>query len=104
LKFDVEKLFNGREFSDRDFDAEMNKSILPPEEHSLKISIEKRRGKKVTVVGNFHLIEKEQKELLKTLKKKLSTGGTIRENSLEFQGDIKEKVSIELKNLRFKIK
>ncbi|EJF07739.1 translation initiation factor eIF-1/SUI1-like protein [Thiovulum sp. ES] len=101
MEFDPSKLFNGRDFSDRDFDSEMKKKILSREKHNLKISLEKRKHKKVTVVGEFFILEKERKELLKNLKKKVSTGGTERENFLEFQGDVREKVKSELEKLGF---
>jgi translation initiation factor 1 len=101
LEFNPSKLFNGRDFSDRDFDAEMQKKIIPPEEHNLKISIQKRKHKKVTVVGKFYILEKEQKEILKNLKKKLSTGGTLKNDQFEFQGEVQEKLKNELKKLGF---
>ena len=34
-------------------------------------------------------------------KKKLGTGGTLKENTLEFQGEIKDKLTIELKKLGY---
>jgi len=67
-----------------------NKSIeiKTPEKHQLHFAKEKRRGKVVTIVKPFHLEKKELQALLKTLKKKLGTGGTLKEDSLEFQGEI----------------
>ena len=61
---------------------------LPPEKHRLHCAREKRRGKVVTIVRPFQLESSDLKSLLKTLKKKLGTGGTIRDDALEFQGDI----------------
>jgi len=34
----------------------------------------------------------------------LGTGGTIKEDSLEFQGEIKEKLAVELEKMEYKIK
>jgi translation initiation factor 1 len=77
---------------------------LPPQKHQLHFSREKRRGKVVTVVEPFCLEKKELQSLLKTIKKKLGTGGTIKENKLEFQGDTPDilKKYLEALNYRFK--
>ena len=41
---------------------------------------------------------------LKTLKKKLGTGGTTKENTLEFQGDIPEQIRKHLQTLGYTFK
>ena len=64
--------------------------IKEPNKHQLHFSKEKRRGKTVTIVKPFHLSSDKLKALLKTVKKRLGTGGTIKEESLEFQGEVKE--------------
>jgi translation initiation factor 1 len=61
---------------------------LPTARHRLRIHKEKRRGKSVTVVQPFQLDPAEFKTLLTSLKKQLGTGGTLKDNALEFQGDI----------------
>lgn len=61
-------------------------------EHQLVFTFEKRKGKPVTLVGRFFMNEKEKKEVLKLLKKKLGCGGTIKEEWIEIQGDKKEKI------------
>ena len=84
---------------------ENNDEIKPPEKHQLHMAKEKRRGKTVTVIKPFHLAKEDLKALLKTLKKKLGTGGTIKENTLEFQGDVPDtlRASLEEMHYRFKI-
>jgi len=62
----------------------------PPQKHQLHFAKEKRRGKVVTIVKPFFVESKELKAVLKTLKKKLGTGGTIKEDQLEFQGEVQE--------------
>lgn len=83
-----------------------NKSVetKSPEKHRLYCAKEKRRGKVVTIVQPFYLEKKELQALLKTLKKKLGTGGTAREESLEFQGDISDTLrqQLEASGYRFK--
>ena len=68
--------------------ASLCQDSLAPEKHQLYFAKEKRRGKTVTIVKPFCLEKGVLQALLKTLKKKLGTGGTVRGNSLEFQGDI----------------
>lgn len=75
-----------------------------PEKHQLYFAKEKRRGKVVTIVQPFYLEKAALQALLKTLKKKLGTGGTAKEHSLEFQGDISDilRQHIEALGYRFK--
>ncbi|MEM8594739.1 MAG: stress response translation initiation inhibitor YciH [Pseudomonadota bacterium] len=46
-----------------------------------------RKGKGVTVVSGIPLIESELKALAKTIKKKISTGGSVKDGVIEIQGD-----------------
>jgi len=78
--------------------------IKTPEKHQLYFAKEKRRGKVVTIVKPFYLKENDLKALLKTIKKKLGTGGTVKEDSLEFQGEVTDKLRIELENLGYGLK
>ena len=78
--------------------------IKTPNQHSLVIAKEKRRGKIVTIVKEFFLQKNELKTLLKGLKKSLGCGGTIKENSLEFQGDIADRIREELTKREFRFK
>ncbi|MDD3592272.1 MAG: translation initiation factor [Sulfurovum sp.] len=78
--------------------------IKAPEKHQLHFAKEKRRGKLVTIVKPFHLEKKELQALLKTLKKKLGTGGTAKEDSLEFQGEITEILRGCLEGLGYRFK
>jgi len=66
--------------------------IEPKESHHLVFTYEKRRGKPVTLVGRFNLNDNDKKEVLKLLKKKLACGGAIKEEWIELQGDVKEKI------------
>jgi len=78
--------------------------IKEPHKHQLHFSKEKRRGKVVTIVQPFYLKENDLKSLLKTIKKKMGTGGTSKNNSLEFQGEVTEKLKIQLETLSYKFK
>lgn len=78
--------------------------IKAPEKHQLHFAKEKRRGKIVTIVKPFYLEKTILQALLKALKKKLGTGGTIKDNSLEFQGDISESLRKHLEALGYRFK
>ena len=78
--------------------------IKAPQKHQLHFAKEKRRGKVVTIVKPFHLDKTALQALLKTLKKRLGTGGTLKEESLEFQGDIPELLRKHLETLEYRFK
>lgn len=75
-----------------------------PAKHQLHTTKEKRRGKVVTVIKPFYLEPNELKKLLKELKNRLGSGGTVKENTLELQGEVatKAKELLESKGFRFK--
>ena len=78
--------------------------IKDPSKHQLHFAKEKRRGKVVTIVKPFYLDKRDLQAVLKTLKKKLGTGGTVKDDSLEFQGDIPEQVRKHLETLGYTFK
>ena len=78
--------------------------IKEPQQHRLCFAKEKRRGKVVTIVKPFYLEKKDLQALLKTVKKKLGTGGTVKEDSLEFQGELKENLKVLLEKLDYGLK
>lgn len=75
-----------------------------PSRHQLYCSKEIRRGKVVTIVKPFCLDKQSLQTLLKFLKKKFGTGGTVKEDALEFQGDITERIQAELQRKRFRFR
>jgi len=85
-------------------EKEDSREIKAPEKHRLHFAKEKRRGKVVTIVKPFYLAEVELKQLLKQLKSKLGTGGTSKENSLEFQGELQEKLKTALEALGYRFR
>jgi translation initiation factor 1 len=92
------------------WDTAKNKSkkqsneIIPKNQHQLVFTYEKRKGKPVTLVGRFYVDEKEKKEVLKLLKKKLACGGAVKDEWLELQGDVKERIKDVLSNDGWKFK
>ena len=75
-----------------------------PSKHFLVFKKEKRRGKIVTLVGEFFLSPDDANETLKTLKKKLACGGTYKDGWMEFQGEVQEKLKTNLVELGFRFK
>ena len=78
--------------------------IEEPNKHFLHFSKEKRRGKTVTLVGEFFLSKEDAAKNLKTLKKKLGCGGAYKDGFMEFQGELKEKLRPLLVALEFRFK
>ena len=72
--------------------------IIPKNQHQLVFTYEKRKGKPVTLVGRFNIKEDEKKEVLKLLKKKLACGGAIKDEWIELQGDLKERIKTVLES------
>jgi translation initiation factor 1 len=75
-----------------------------PQKHRLYFAREKRNGKIVTIVKPFSLDNLSLEVLLKTVKKSLATGGTIKDDTLEFQGEVQEKLKIVLEKLGYGLK
>lgn len=72
--------------------SQVSTEMQAPDKHFLVFQKEKRRGKTVTLVGEFHRPKEEQTALLKMLKKKLGCGGSLKDGWMEFQGELKEKL------------
>ncbi len=85
-------------------DKKISTEIKEPNKHQLHFAKEKRRGKVVTIVKPFYLAKSDLQALVKTLKKKLGTGGTIKEESLEFQGDISTQLRKHLDAVGYRFK
>lgn len=78
--------------------------IQEPLKHQLFFSKERRRGKVVTLVGEFFLSKEDSSSIIKDIKKKLGCGGSYKDGFMEFQGDIKEKLRPLLVDKGFKFK
>jgi translation initiation factor 1 len=65
---------------------------------------EKRKGKPITILEGYNGAEKDFKKLAQDLKKKLSVGGTFKNNTVIIQGDYRDKIMILLQEMGFKTK
>ena len=81
-----------------------SKEIAEPQKHFLVFKKEKRRGKTVTLVGEFLLSKSDASTLLKQLKKRLGCGGNYKDNWMEFQGELKDKLRPLLVDAQFRFK
>jgi len=82
------------------------KRSLPPQEQTASIRRETkgRGGKTVTVVYGLQLSAEDAKELARQLKQACGTGGTVKEDAIEIQGDHREKIAARLRQLGYKTK
>lgn len=63
-----------------------------------------RNGKGVTTLTGFELPATELQTLSKQLKQLCGTGGTVKDWTIEIQGDQREKLKAELEKRGFKVK
>jgi translation initiation factor 1 len=82
----------------------LSDKIIEPSKHFLVFKKEKRRGKTVTLVGEFQMPKNDITATLKNLKKKLGCGGTFKDGWMEFQGEVKEKLIPLLLENNFRLK
>lgn len=103
--FQMGAKLDGQSFESKKL-KEIKKSFdkIPKNQHQLVFTFEKRKGKPVTLVGRFYMNDNEKKAILKLLKTKLACGGAIREEWIELQGDVKEKIKTILSNDGWKFK
>ncbi len=84
---------------------EKKETPVIPQETTLRVRLEKnhRGGKTVTVIYELPDNQKYFQKLAKKIKSTCGSGGTYKNNSIEIQGDHKEKVKLFLENLGFKV-
>lgn len=63
-----------------------------------------RKGSGVSVITGLPLSEKELKKLAKQLKKKVGSGGTVRDGVIEIQGEHRDRLVEELQKLGYSAK
>ena len=79
---------------------------LPPNQQNLRVQASRkgRKGKTVTVISGFQCKEETLTQLLKQLKAQCGSGGTVKDNTLEIQGDHTQKLVQILIQLGYKAK
>lgn len=96
------------EFGNQDNSAALERGVpdLPPSQQNLRVqaSSKGRKGKTVTVISGFQAKPETLEALLKQLKTQCGAGGTIKENTIEIQGEHKQKLVQILTTLGYKAK
>jgi len=79
---------------------------LPPNQQAVYLHRDSkgRGGKAVTLVKKLVLSENDMKELAKRLKQLCGSGGTVKDDVIEIQGEHREKIAEELKKMGYKVK
>lgn len=79
---------------------------LSPEKQHLQIQATRtgRKGKTVTIVTGFQTNPDNLQALLKQLKTQCGTGGTVKNNTIEIQGEQKQKILKILNQKGYKVK
>lgn len=79
---------------------------LPPNQQNVRVQASRagRKGKTVTVITGFQTKPETLNALLKQLKAQCGTGGTVKEGTIEIQGDHKQKILQILLQLGYKAK
>jgi len=88
-------------------EAGVRKTIsLPPHQQTIYLHRDSkgRGGKTVTLVKKLVLTEDDLKELAKKLKQVCGSGGTIKDDMIEIQGEHREKIAEALTKLGYKVK
>lgn len=79
---------------------------LPPQQQSIRLQATRsgRKGKTVTVITGFQHAPETLSKLLKTLKGQCGSGGTVKEQTVEIQGDHRQKLLAYLTKQGYKVK
>jgi translation initiation factor 1 len=79
---------------------------LPPEQQTACIQFERkgRGGKLVTVISGLQLTAADRKTLATQLKKVCGSGGAVKADTIEIQGDQRQSVTATLQKLGYKTK
>jgi translation initiation factor 1 len=99
--------FAWREFGDDNSPAlERPIQESPPDKQNLRVQATRagRKGKTVTVITGFQAKPETLQSLLKQLKAQCGSGGTVKENEIEIQGEHKQKILDFLIKLGYKAK
>jgi translation initiation factor 1 len=79
---------------------------LPPQQQTAYLHRDSkgRGGKTVTLVKKLVLSDDEMKDLAKKLKQVCGSGGTIKDDMIEIQGEHREKIAETLSKMGYKVK
>lgn len=79
--------------------------LVPPEQQTARLAIENRkRGKSVTVVRGLPALNNDLPSLLAQMKTTCGAGGTIKDDSIEIQGQHLDRIRTLLSTIGYKVK
>jgi translation initiation factor 1 len=80
--------------------------LPPPQQQTAYLHRESggRGGKVVSVVKNLVLSEEDLKALAKKLKQECGSGGTVKDGTIEIQGEHRQRMAEVLQKLGYKVK
>lgn len=85
-------------------EKEPEKSNVWLQDDPIICKYEKRKGKPITILEGYTGADNDFKLLAKELKKKLSVGGTIKNDKIIIQGDYRDRIMDMLKEKGFQVK
>jgi translation initiation factor 1 len=103
LQEQLKKLFPGHEPLEEENVPEA-KNELWIQEEPLLCKYEKRKGKPTTIISGYTGTNEDFKQLAKSLKTKLSIGGSFKDDEIILQGDYRDQIMQLLKEKGFKVK
>ncbi|MEL4895675.1 translation initiation factor [Crocosphaera sp. Alani8] len=97
-----------QEFGNASNSEALQRSVpdLPPQQQNIRVQATRsgRKGKTVTMITGFQHSPDTLNKLLKQLKSQCGSGGTMKEYTLEIQGDHRQKLVKVLGDLGYKVK
>jgi translation initiation factor 1 len=105
-KSDPHRKIVHREFGENSPALQRATPEVSPKQQSLRVQATRsgRKGKTVTVITGFQTSQESLQAILKQLKTICGTGGTLKEQTLEIQGEHKDKVVQILIQLGYQVK
>ncbi|MCA9254661.1 MAG: translation initiation factor [Phycisphaerales bacterium] len=79
-------------------------AVRLPKDQPLRIRRERRRGKMVTVIAGFDPVATDMRATLAKLKTACAAGGTIADDSIEIQGDHRDRILALVTNMGYSAK
>lgn len=81
---------------------DMQKKVVPKTDGVARLHYEKnRKGKGMTLIAGLALDETALLDLAKKLKQRFGTGGSVKNYTIELQGDFRKQAEQELRKLGF---
>jgi len=104
LQEQLKKLFPEHKPFEEEENSSEAKNELWIQEVPLLCKYEKRKGKPTTIISGYTGTNEDFKQLAKSLKTKLSIGGSFKDDEIILQGDYRDQIMQLLKEKGFKVK